>query len=100
MFDYLLKTIKLDQNLVTDETLDQSSDKGRSLLHMAAAAGNERIIFELAGDEDGCCKKCLETNGCTAFHVTTGKKGGDLYDIYRLTHQNGKSYHSDESPCK
>ena len=35
------------------------------------------------GDADGCCQKCLETKGCTAFHVTTGKKGGDLYDIYR-----------------
>ena len=36
-----------------------------------------------AGDADGCCQKCLETKGCTAFHVTAGKKGGELYDIYR-----------------
>ena len=32
-----------------------------------------------AGDADGCCQKCLETKGCTAFHVTG--KGGVLYDI-------------------
>ena len=47
MLSYLLSHVKLG------DRVNDKDELGQTLLHVAAKAGNERMIFELAGDEPG-----------------------------------------------
>ena len=63
-----------------------------------------------AGDADGCCKRCLETKGCTAFHVTAADKKKNVKgascllfghaDVNAVERLGGKCYRVNRVPDK
>ena len=66
MLSYLLSNVKLGARVNDKDELDQT------LLHVAARAGNERMIFELAGDEPGYCAdvNSVDAQKNTPLHIT------------------------------
>ncbi len=56
MLSYLLTEVKLHARV------NDLNDDGDHLLHIAARNGNERMIFELAGDEPGYGANVNATN--------------------------------------
>ena len=71
MLSYLLDTVKLGARVNDARTPDE-----KSLLHLAAEKGNERMIFELAGDEPGygASVAAVDANGDTALHLAAAAK--------------------------
>ncbi len=71
MLSYLLNTVKLGSRVN-----DHKKETGCTLLHIAAENGNERIIFELAGDEPGFGADVTAEDflGNTPLHVAALKK--------------------------
>mmetsp|Transcript_47931 Transcript_47931/g.63440 ORF Transcript_47931/g.63440 Transcript_47931/m.63440 type:complete len:134 (+) Transcript_47931:289-690(+) len=63
LLNYLLTTVKLGMRVKDKESA--------SLLHMAAENGNDRIIFELAGDEPGYGAdiNATDADGNTSLHL-------------------------------
>ena len=53
MLSYLLSEVNLGARVNDQKITSELDQSGQSLLHLAAIKGNERIIFELAGDEPG-----------------------------------------------
>ena len=73
MLEYLLKEVSLGDRVNDKSTND---DNQQSILHIAAAKGNERIIFMLAGNEGGYFAKVSATdaNGNTPLHIAAMDK--------------------------
>ena len=67
MLSYLLSNVKLGSRVNDKDENDQS------LLHIAARAGNERMIFELAGDEPGygADVNSYDSKRNTPLHIAT-----------------------------
>jgi ankyrin repeat protein len=65
MLAYLLREIRLGG------VVNSQSEDGNTLLHAAARKGNERMIFELAGDEPGFGGNvnAVDADGNTPLHV-------------------------------
>ena len=65
MFSYLLDKVRLGARI------NDKDESGQSLLHVAAQKGNERIIFELAGDEPGygADVNSVDANQNTPLHI-------------------------------
>ena len=53
-----------------------SDDKRQTILHVAAAKGNERVIFMLAGNEGGYFAdvNAADANGNTPLHIAAMDK--------------------------
>jgi len=70
MLSYLLTEVKLHARV------NDLNDDGEHLLHIAAGNGNERMIFELAGDEPGYGANVNATNkqGDTPLHIAVRSK--------------------------
>ena len=49
---------------------DIVNSAGATILHWAAAAGNDEIVRELVGR--GCDMNAVKPNGCTPLHVAAG----------------------------
>ena len=67
MLDYLLKNVNL-----SSQVKEKSAENDyKTLLHIAAEKGNDRIIFELAGDEPGygVDVNAVDRNGNTPLHL-------------------------------
>ena len=67
MLDYLLNVVKLSSH-VNEKSPE---DNHKNLLHIAAENGNDRIIFELAGNEPGygADVNAVDDHGNTPLHL-------------------------------
>ena len=67
MLDYLLNVVKLNSHV----NAKSPEDSNKNLLHIAAEIGNDRIIYELAGDEPGygADVNAVDDHGNTLLHL-------------------------------